>query len=217
MRRNWLGIRGVALLVLLAGPLMVVAQQPAQPVQAPATYQVELDTSAGPVVIEVTRDLAPLGADRFYQLVQSGYYNDVRVFRVVDGFVAQFGMSGDPATNAQWSARRFPDDPVKQTNAAGTITFATSGPNSRTTQLFINLADNPRLDQMGFAPFGRVVKGMKNVEKFHSGYGEQPNQGQIAAQGNAYLDAQFPKLTKIKSAKSVGAPANPPGKASVNP
>lgn len=217
MRRNWLGIRGVALLALLAAPLMVVAQQPAQPVQAPATYQVELDTSAGPVVIEVTRDLAPLGADRFYQLVQSGYYNDVRVFRVVDGFVAQFGMSGDPATNAQWSARRFPDDPVKQTNAAGTITFATSGPNSRTTQLFINLADNPRLDQMGFAPFGRVVKGMKNVEKFHSGYGEQPNQGQIAAQGNAYLDAQFPKLTKIKSAKIVGAPANPPGKASVNP
>lgn len=217
MRRNWLGIRGVALLALLAAPLMVVAQQPAQPVQAPATYQVELDTSAGPVVIEVTRDLAPLGADRFYQLVQSGYYNDVRVFRVVDGFVAQFGMSGDPATNAQWSARRFPDDPVKQTNAAGTITFATSGPNSRTTQLFINLADNQRLDQMGFAPFGRVVKGMKNVEKFHSGYGEQPNQGQIAAQGNAYLDAQFPKLTKIKSAKIVGAPANPPGKASVNP
>ena len=217
MRRNWLGIRGVALLVLLAGPLMVVAQQPAQPTQAPATYQVELDTSAGPVVIEVTRDLAPLGADRFYQLVQSGYYNDVRVFRVVDGFVAQFGMSGDPATNAQWSARRFPDDPVKQTNAAGTLTFATSGPNSRTTQLFINLADNPRLDQMGFAPFGRIVKGMKNVEKFHSGYGEQPNQGQIAAQGNAYLDAQFPKLTKIKSAKIVGAPANPPGKASVNP
>ena len=217
MRRNWLGIRGVALLALLAAPLMVVAQQPAQPVQAPATYQVELDTSAGPVVIEVTRDLAPLGADRFYQLVQSGYYNDVRVFRVVDGFVAQFGMSGDPATNAQWSARRFPDDPVKQTNAAGTITFATSGPNSRRTQLFINLADNSRLDQMGFAPFGRVVKGMKNVEKFHSGYGEQPNQGQIAAQGNAYLDAQFPKLTKIKSAKIVGAPANPPGKASVNP
>ncbi len=217
MRRNWLGIRGVALLALLAAPLMIVAQQPAQPVQAPATYQVELDTSAGPVVIEVTRDLAPLGADRFYQLVQSGYYNDVRVFRVVDGFVAQFGMSGDPATNAQWSARRFPDDPVKQTNAAGTITFATSGPNSRTTQLFINLADNQRLDQMGFAPFGRVVKGMKNVEKFHSGYGEQPNQGQIAAQGNAYLDAQFPKLTKIKSAKIVGAPANPPGKASVNP
>ena len=217
MRRNWLGIRGVALLALLAAPLMVVAQQPAQPVQAPATYQVELDTSAGPVVIEVTRDLAPLGADRFYQLVQSGYYNDVRVFRVVDGFVAQFGMSGDPATNAQWSARRFPDDPVKQTNAAGTLTFATSGPNSRTTQMFINLADNPRLDQMGFAPFGRVVKGMKNVEKFHSGYGEQPNQGQIAAQGNAYLDAQFPKLSKIKSAKIVGAPANPPGKASVNP
>lgn len=217
MRRIWLGISGAALLALLTAPLMVLAQQPAQPAQAPATYQVELDTSAGPVVIEVTRELAPLGADRFYQLVQSGYYNDVRVFRVVDGFVAQFGMSGDPATNAQWSVRRFPDDPVKQTNAAGTLTFATSGPNSRTTQLFINLADNRRLDQMGFAPFGRIVKGMENVGKFHSGYGERPNQGQIAAQGNAYLDAEFPKLTKIKSAKIVGAPADPPGKASVNP
>lgn len=181
--------------------------------EAPATYRVRLDTTAGPVVIEVTRQMAPLGADRFYQLVKSGFYDDVRVFRVVDGFVAQFGMSGDPKVNAQWREATFPDDPVTTSNKKGTITFATSGPNSRTTQLFINLEDNERLDRMGFAPFGAVVEGMENVEKFYSGYGEAPQQPLITARGNSYLDERFPKLTKIKSARIISENGKPAGDA----
>ncbi|HEX6986713.1 MAG TPA: peptidylprolyl isomerase [Planctomycetaceae bacterium] len=190
-------------LVLAASAGPAFGQATDKDPQAPDTYQVRFDTTAGPFVVEVKRELAPRGADRFYRLVKEGYYDDVRIFRVVDGFVAQFGMSGDPQTNAKWKDARFPDDPVKASNKKGTITFATSGPNSRTTQLFINLADNARLDQMGFAPFGEVIEGMDAVEKFHSGYGEAPQQGRIAAQGNEYLDAQFPKLTKIKSARVV--------------
>lgn len=189
--------------------------------EAPATYQVKLDTTAGPVVIDVKRELAPKGADQFYRLVKEGYYDDVRVFRVVDGFVAQFGMSGDPKTNAKWSENPITDDPVKTPNKKGTIVFATSGPDSRTTQLFINLADNSRhLDRMGFSPFGVVnEEGMKNVEKFYAGYGEGfpngngPDQGRIRSGGNKYLDQQFPKLTKIKTARVIsenGKPVEPP-------
>lgn len=188
-----------SLLLVASAASLVQAADP----QAPQTYQVKLDTTAGPVVIEVKRELAPLGADRFYRLVKEGYYDNVRIFRVVDGFVAQFGMSGDPATNAKWDKATIADDPVKASNKKGTITFATSGPDSRTTQLFINLEDNARLDRMGFSPFGGVVEGMENVQKFHSGYGEQPDQGSIGAAGNEYLDRSFPKLTKIKSARVV--------------
>ena len=177
--------------------------------KAPDTYQVKLDTSAGPVVIDVKRELAPRGADRFYRLVKEGYYDDMRIFRVVDGFVAQFGMAGDPKVNAQWRDARIKDDPVKVSNKKGTVTFATSGPNSRTTQRFINLGDNTFLDNQGFSPFGQVAEGMENVEKFHSGYGERPDQGRIGAQGNEYLDAQFPQLTKIESARIVSENGEP--------
>jgi peptidyl-prolyl cis-trans isomerase A (cyclophilin A) len=157
----------------------------------------------------VKRELAPVGADRFYRLVKERYYDDIRAFRVVPGFVAQFGMSGDPATNANWDKATIPDDPVKTSNKKGTITFATSGPDSRTTQLFINLEDNAGLDRQGFSPFGAVTEGMENVEKFYTGYGERPDQGEIAAAGNQYLDRQFPKLTKIKTARVVSENGKP--------
>ncbi|MGC1274149.1 MAG: peptidylprolyl isomerase [Planctomycetaceae bacterium] len=190
-------------LLALSGSAFAQGDAPGKDPQAPDTYQVRLDTSAGPVVIEVKRELAPRGADRFYRLVKDGYYDDLRVFRVVPDFVAQFGMAGDPQTNAKWKNATFPDDPVKASNKKGTITFATSGPDSRTTQLFINLADNERLDDMGFAAFGRILEGMDVVSKFYDGYGEAPQQGRIAAQGNEYLDAQFPKLTQIKTARVI--------------
>ncbi|PWU06405.1 MAG: peptidylprolyl isomerase [Terriglobia bacterium] len=167
---------------------------------APDVFKVNLDTSKGPVVIEVHRDWAPLGADHFYQLIKAGYYDGNRFFRVVPGFVIQFGISGDPATTAKWKDMSLQDDPVKQSNTAGTLTYATAGPNTRTTQLFINLADNSRLDGMGFAPFGRVVSGMDVVQKIYSGYGERPQQPLIEAQGNNYVQSQFPMLDFINKA-----------------
>ncbi len=177
--------------------------------ESPAVYQVKFDTTAGPFVVEVNRQLAPLGADRFYRLVKEGYFDDVRIFRVVDGFVAQFGMSGNPETSAKWQDARIGDDPVKVSNKAGTLTFATSGKDSRTTQLFVNLGENARLDRMGFSPFGRVVEGMENVKKFYSSYGERPDQGRIRQSGNEYLDASFPKLTKIETARVVSEDGRP--------
>jgi len=178
----------------------------AKPNQAPNQYTVELDTTKGPILIEVHRDWAPHGADRFYELVQNGYYNDVAFFRVIDGFMAQVGISGDPALNTKWREDRIPDDPVKGSNARGTVSFATSGPNSRTTQFFINLVDNSRLDGMGFSPFGKV-KDQTTVDALYAGYGEGaprgrgPSQALLQSQGNAYLKESFPKLDYIKSAK----------------
>jgi len=176
--------------------------------QAPDQYTVELDTTKGAIVIDVRRDWAPHGADRFYELVQNGYYTDVAFFRVINGFMAQVGISGDPALNAEWREKRIPDDPVKASNARGMATFATSGPNSRTTQFFINFSDNSRLDGMGFAPFGKI-KDMAPVEALYDGYGEGaprgrgPDQGRMQAQGNTYLRESFPKLDYIKSAKII--------------
>jgi peptidyl-prolyl cis-trans isomerase A (cyclophilin A) len=170
--------------------------------KAPATYKVRLDTSAGPVVIEVHRDWAPLGADRFYNLVKNGFYDGVRFFRVISGFMAQGGMHGDPAIQKLWGRNNFNDDPVKQSNKRGFVTFAkTAAPNSRSTQIFINYADNSSLDSQGFAPFGQVTSGMEAVDKFHS-YGRQnvPDQGLITAEGNAYLQRDYPKLDYIKKA-----------------
>jgi peptidyl-prolyl cis-trans isomerase A (cyclophilin A) len=173
---------------------------------APAQFKVRIETSKGPIVIEAHRDWSPNGVDRFYQLVQSGYYDDIRFFRVVPGFVVQFGMHGDSATNAKWATNGLIDEPVKQPNRRGTVTYAKSEmPNSRTTQLFINLADNSMLDQQGFAPFGEVVEGMSVIDALYSGYGDQPTgrQSEIAAEGNAYLNREFPKLDFIKTARVV--------------
>lgn len=174
--------------------------------QAPATYQARFETSQGDFTVEVTREWAPLGADRFFNLVKNGFFDGARFFRVLPGFVVQFGLPGDPELGRAWRSARISDDPVKQSNTAGSITFATAGPNTRTTQVFINLANNRNLDAMGFAPFGRVSEGMNVVEKFHSGYGEGapqgrgPDQGRITAEGNVYLEKQFPKLDYVKKA-----------------
>lgn len=171
---------------------------------APASYRVRFETSAGPFVVEVTRAWAPAGADRLYQLVGERYYDGARFFRVVPGFVVQFGIAGDPAVSARWRDATIPDDPVRQSNARGTLTFATAGPDTRTTQLFINYGDNGRLDAMGFAPLGVVMEGMDVVERIYAGYGERPDQGLIEAHGTAYLAAQFPQLDSIARATIVG-------------
>jgi peptidyl-prolyl cis-trans isomerase A (cyclophilin A) len=167
---------------------------------APATYKVRLDTTAGPVVIQVTRAWAPLGADRFYNLVKNGFYDDVRFFRVIPGFMAQGGMNGDPAIQKIWGRNNINDDPVKQSNTRGFVTFAkTAAPNSRSTQIFINYGNNASLDAQGFAPFGQVISGMEAVDKFEA-YKNVPDQGMITAEGNAYLQRDYPKLTVIKKA-----------------
>jgi cyclophilin family peptidyl-prolyl cis-trans isomerase len=170
---------------------------------APASYQVRFETSAGTFVVQVTRAWAPLGADRLYTLVRQGFFDQTRFFRVVPGFVVQFGLSGDPAISARWRLNALKDDPVRQHNTRGTLTFATAGPDTRTTQLFINYADNTQLDGMGFAPVGTVTSGMDVVDRINAGYGERPDQSRIETQGNAYLTAQFPKLDFIKQATIV--------------
>jgi peptidyl-prolyl cis-trans isomerase A (cyclophilin A) len=175
--------------------------------QAPDSFRVAFETTRGNFVVDVFRQWSPRGVDRFHELVSSGYFTDVAFFRVLPGFVAQFGMHGDPEVSQRWSDRRIPDDPVVQSNKRGTIVFATAGPNTRGNQFFINFSDNTRLDQMGFSPFGRVVEGMKVVDSIYAGYGESPDQGRIAAEGNRYLKRDFPRLDYIKSVRIVGAPA----------
>jgi len=182
------------------------SSQSKQAASVPDLFKVNLDTSKGPVVIEVHKDWAPLGAERFYQLVQSGYYDGARFFRVLPGFMAQFGIAADPQTTAKWKEANLQDDPVKQSNTRGMVTFATAGPNTRTTQMFINTGDNARLDSQGFAPIGKVISGQEAVESFFSGYGEGapsgrgPAQQLIEIQGNAYLEKDFPELDFIKKA-----------------
>ncbi len=166
----------------------------------PDSFRVVFETSRGPFIVQVNRSWAPKGADRFYALVQQGFFDDSRFFRVVPGFVVQFGLSADPKLNEPWD-KRIADDSVSQSNLRGTLTFATQGPNTRSHQLFINLADNPRLDAMGFAPIGRVVEGMNVVDSLYSGYGEAPDQEYIRTQGNTYVDRMFPKLDRIKTAR----------------
>jgi len=178
----------------------------AAPETAPDVFKVNFDTSKGPIVIEVHRDWAPIGVDHFYTLVKLGFYDGDRFFRYVRGFVVQFGISGDPAANRTWANASVKDDPVKEHNVRGTITYATAGANTRSTQLFINLADNSRLDADGFAPFGKVVEGMDVVNNLYSGYGEMapngegPDAQQIEVQGNPYLENRFPRLDYIKKA-----------------
>src|SRR5579863_7118179 len=171
-----------------------------------STYSVELDTTKGPVVIVVDRNLAPNGAQRFYDLVKAGYFDGARFYRVVPGFVVQWGAADNPTVTKKWDVT-IPDDPVKGSNTPGTVTFAATGqPNSRTTHLFINLGDNAKLDAMGFAPVGHVVgNGMDAVDRIYPGYGEAPNQDQIASDGNAYLKKQFPQLDYIKTPRIVSS------------
>ena len=175
-----------------------------------------MTTTKGDVVIEVTRAMAPLGADRIYNLVKYGFFNGAGFFRVVPGFVVQFGLSAVPAVNAAWDNAKLTDDPVQGSNVRGTVCFATSGPNTRTTQLFVNLGDNVRLDSMGFAPFGKVVEGMEAVDKIYSGYGERPDQNRITKQGAAYLKANFPEMDAITKGvidQPGGQPGGQPGRA----
>ena len=193
----------LAPLAMAADDALMNPDAQAKQEQAPDVFRVRYDTSAGPIVIEVHRAWAPLGADRFYALACNGYFDGCRFFRVVPNFVVQWGINGDPKVSAAWRDATIPDDKVTQSNTRGRITFATSGRNSRTTQMFINLRDNAGLDNMGFAPFGEVVEGMDVVDKLYSGYGESPDQGRIHAQGNAYLEKQFPKLDHIESAAVV--------------
>lgn len=174
---------------------------------APERFRARFETNTGTFVIEVDRGQAPNGADRFYNLVRNGYFDGVRFFRVIEGFMAQFGMHGEPQVQVRWSAASIPDDRVAASNIRGTVTFAKRGPNTRTTQLFINLVDNSGLDADGFAPIGSVVVGMDVVDQIHSGYGELADRGgngpivqNIAARGNAYLEADFPEMDYIVSA-----------------
>ena len=171
--------------------------------KAPAVFKAKFTTTAGDFVVEVHREWAPIGADRFYNLVRYGYFTNASFFRVVPGFVVQFGLSADPAVNQVWKTANIQDDPVVQSNKRGYLVFATAGPNTRTTQLFINFGDNARLDAMGFAPFATVVEGMDVVDKIYPGYGESPDQGQLTDQGDAYVKANFPKIDKIKLARIV--------------
>jgi len=166
---------------------------------------VKFETSCGDFTVEVQRDWAPLGADRFHELVQAGFYDECRFFRVVPGFVVQWGMNGDPAVYAKWKDREIKDDKVTQSNREGMITFASRGPNTRTCQLFINLADNERLDDLGFAPFGKVLEGLDVVKKITSEYGQRPQQPLIQEEGNTYLKKEFPKMDYIKKATVVPA------------
>jgi peptidyl-prolyl cis-trans isomerase A (cyclophilin A) len=211
-RRSLSFLCAAALTLSAAAPLLAQTPAPAakpnmrNPAalkeKAPDTYKAKFDTTAGVFVVEVNRSWAPLGADRFYNLVKSGFFDNIRFFRVVPDFMVQFGIHGAPPVAAIWQNQELKDDPVKQSNKRGYITFATRGPNTRTTQVFINFKDNSFLDAQGFAPFGRVVQGMDVVDKLYSQYGEAPSKRQdlIQSQGNAYLNKQFPKLDSIKTA-----------------
>ena len=176
-------------------------------VQAPDSFRVEFTTSKGPFVVHAVRAWAPRGVDRFYYLARHGYYDRTKFFRNLPDFMAQFGLHGDPDVTAVWMDRNIPDDSVRQSNARGFVTFAMGGPNTRSTQLFINKRDNSRLDAMGFAPIGRVTDGMQAVDSLYEGYGEGPpggmgpDQGQIISQGNRYLESFFPRLDSIVSTR----------------
>jgi peptidyl-prolyl cis-trans isomerase A (cyclophilin A) len=167
------------------------------------TYSVEFTTTAGNFTVDVTRAWSPRGSDRFRELVDAGFYDGCRFFRVLTGFVAQFGINGDPTTNSMWNNKTFDDDPVVESNLRGTLSFAKAGVNTRTTQIFINFGDNSRLDDMGFSPIGIVRTGIENVDAINSDYGETPDQVELATQGNSYLDGLFPNLDTITSARII--------------
>ena len=179
------------------GPL---CNPPSLAEQAPAAFQAAFDTSKGRFVVAVHREWAPIGADRFYNLVKNGFFDDVRFFRVIGGQLAQFGMHGDPRVQAAWRDADVQDDPVRHGNVRGTLSFASRGPNTRTTQLFLNLRDNTPYDRLGFAPFAEVVSGMEVVDSLFAGYEERPEQPLIDEEGNEYLTREFPNLDYVKKA-----------------
>ena len=168
---------------------------------APDSFRVAFETTRGTFVVEAVRAWAPIGADRFYQLAEEHFFDENRFFRVVPGFVAQFGLNDDRKANERWDAMKLTDDSVRQSNTRGTIVFTNSGPNSRSHQMFVNLADNARLDKAHFAPFGRVVEGMAVVDSIYSGYEDAPEQQFIMTLGNSYLTRMFPKLDYIRTAR----------------
>ena len=209
MRRTLATLVSAAALAAFSLPALAqgkLANPAALREQAPAVYKARFDTTKGAFVVEVRRDWAPNGADRFYNLVKNGFYDNVRFFRVISGFMVQFGINGDPKVSAPWREARIPDDPVKQSNRRGYITYAMAGPNTRTSQVFINFGDNTSLDGQGFSPFGRVVSGMEVVDKLNAEYGEGaprgrgPDQSRIQMEGNAYLSRDFGRLDYVRKA-----------------
>jgi len=190
----------VASILMTMAAFSGCAQSPTNE-QAPATFRVNFDTSRGPFVVEVIRDQAPNGADRFYNLVKAKYFDGARFYRVVPNFMVQWGGAADPDVTKKWD-NPIQDDPVKTSNVRGTLTFAASSqPNSRTTHMFVNFVDNSRLDGMGFAPIGKVLSGMENVDQIYAGDGERPDQSRIGEEGNTYLITHFPNLDYIKTAR----------------
>ncbi len=212
MRNKLTLLMGTALLFAgcSSGPAPSTAEKKA-PVEekAPNVFRVRFETSKGPFVIEAGKDWAPRGTDRFFELLKAGFYDEARFFRVLPRFVIQFGINRDPKVSELWSQLQIVDDPSKQSNSRGTVTFAKRGPNTRTTQIFINMVDNPSLDSSGFPPFGKIVEGMEVVEKLYAGYGEMnpngngPDPMKIQAMGNEYLIRNFPQLDFIKTARVV--------------
>ena len=208
IRRSLMTLMSALAFAVLAAPAS--AQDLSNPAalreQAPPVYKAKFDTTKGAFVIEVHRDWAPNGADRFYNLVKNGFYDNVRFFRVITGFMVQFGIHGDPKVSAPWREAQLKDDPVKQSNKRGYITYAMAGPNTRTSQVFINFGDNGSLDSQGFSPFGRVVTGMEVVDKLNAEYGEGaprgrgPDQSRMQMEGNAYLTKDFARLDYVKKA-----------------
>jgi cyclophilin family peptidyl-prolyl cis-trans isomerase len=196
-------------LLPLVALILVAAAAPAQE-PAPELFRVRVETSQGQFVLEAHRAWAPRGVERFHRLVQAGFYDDSRFFRVREGYIAQFGIAGRPAVAAEWRERRIPDDSVREPNTRGTVAFAMTGPGTRTTQLYVNLKDNLPLDAQGFSPIGRVVEGMEVVDRLYAGYGEAAGggmrggkQGPIFEGGNRYLDTAFPRLDKLLRATIV--------------
>ena len=214
-RRTVLGVTILFLLLASVAPTSAVDKEAltkpeALDEKAPDAFSVKFETSKGDFVVEVSREWAPLGADRFYNLVKHGFFDGVRFFRVIEGFMVQFGINGDPEVRRAWETANIKDDPVVQSNKRGYVTYAKPpSPNGRTTQVFINLVDNTKLDADGFSSFGRVVEGMKVVDQLYSGYGEGaprgggPGQRRIQADGNAFLEKEFPKLDYVKTATLV--------------
>lgn len=203
-RTRWTPLAAVALgmsfsALAACGPSKDVPAIPSGP--APDSFRVAFATSKGTFVVEAIRAWSPNGADRFYALARTGFFDENRFFRVLPGYIAQFGINDQKKVNEQWDAKPIPDDPARQSNARGTLVFTSSGPNTRSHQLFINLKDNPKLDAQGFVPFGRVVSGMAVVDSLYDEYGETPQQQMIQALGNNYLLRMFPKLDYITTAK----------------